>query len=178
MWLTIAHVPGVENCLADFISRNFQDNLEWSLGDRLFDRIVQCFGHPQIDLFASRLNKKVDRYVAWTPDPGAFAIDAFSIDWSCYFFYAFPLFSVVSRAIEKILEEEAEGILVVPHWATRPWWGRLSSLHLRKIQFRPKKGNLVPIGNPENGAMLSRSPLVAYRFSQNLYSSKGLTKLP
>ena len=36
---------------------------------------------PDIDLFASRLNKQFDCYVAYRPDPGAAAIDALSIHW-------------------------------------------------------------------------------------------------
>ena len=35
IWLLIAHVPGVENVLVDFHSRHFQDNLEWSLSDKI-----------------------------------------------------------------------------------------------------------------------------------------------
>ena len=33
-WLSIAHVPGLENVLADFHSRHFQDNLKSSLSDK------------------------------------------------------------------------------------------------------------------------------------------------
>ena len=42
-WLAIAHILGVENVLADYKSRNFSDNLEWSLSTGLFKRIVNCF---------------------------------------------------------------------------------------------------------------------------------------
>ena len=43
----------------------------------------------------------MDRYVSWHPDPGAFAIDAFSLDWSVFkLFYAFHPFSCVGPTIE------------------------------------------------------------------------------
>ena len=165
-WLSIAHIPGVDNVLADFKSRHFQDNLEWALNDKLFEKIVESFGQPDVDLFASRLNRKLHNYVARYPDPDAMAIDAFCLDWSEFkCFYAFPPFSCAGLVIEKALEERATGILVVPHWPTRPWWGRLIALQLKRRTFRPRKNNLKPIGSPDNVPMLNRSPLAAFLFS-------------
>lgn len=37
---------------------------------------------PDIDLFTSRLNAKTDCFVSWHPEPGAMAVDAFSISWA------------------------------------------------------------------------------------------------
>ena len=71
----IAHVTGIENTLADYKSRNFSDNLEWKLNQKLFDKIFGIWGVPDIDLFASRLNCKVQKFVAWQPDAEAFWID-------------------------------------------------------------------------------------------------------
>ena len=57
-------------------------------------------------------------------------MDAFSLDWSDFNFYAFPPFSLIGVVIEKIVEERAVGTLVVPWWTGQPWWGRLASLQL------------------------------------------------
>ena len=56
MVLTIAHIPGVENVLADKKSRVFADNLEWELNGEIFEKETRIFGIPEIDLFATRLN--------------------------------------------------------------------------------------------------------------------------
>ena len=46
---------------------------------------------PDIDLFASRINYRLKPYVSYKPDPGAVAVDAFTIQWSQYvFFMLFP----------------------------------------------------------------------------------------
>ena len=164
IWLSIAHIPGVDNELADFKSRNFADNLEWELNPAIFEKVVRIFGKPEIDLFASRLNTKVQVYVAWKPDPHAFAIDAFTLKWSKFFFYAFPPFSCVGKVIQKVLEEGAKGILIVPWWPGQPWWGRLVARKLRRLQFRAKKDNLLPQGDPENTEFLSKTPLGAFLF--------------
>ncbi|XP_067045964.1 uncharacterized protein [Acropora muricata] len=93
VWLSAVHTPGAENTEADSLSRNLNPNLEWSLTDRAFTRILEdfCFT-PSVDLFASRLNHKLETYVSWKPDPFATFIDAFTIDWGPQSFYAFPPF--------------------------------------------------------------------------------------
>ena len=67
-----------------------------------------------IDLFASRHNAKIETYVSWRPQPMAKFADAFSIEWSQFFFYAFPPFCLVSRCVQKIIHDQALGILVIP----------------------------------------------------------------
>ena len=169
VWLSIAHIPGVDNVMADFKSRNFEDNLEWELSEKLYERIVDRFGEPEIDLFATRLNCKVPRFIAWYPDPEAWAVDAFAWSWSGLKFYAFPPFSVVGKVIEKVLEDEAEGTLVVPWWPSQPWWGRLITQKLPHLRFRPKKKNLKPSGTPDNTGVLNNCPLGAFHFTAKPY---------
>ena len=51
---------------------------EWKLNEKVFTRICELFVHPDIDLFASRLNKQMTKYVSWFPEPEAMTSDAFS----------------------------------------------------------------------------------------------------
>ena len=94
-WLTAAYLPGKANVIADAMSRKFNDQIEWQLNVCIFNRINDEFGPFEIDLFASRLNKQLGRYCAWKPDPAAVAVDAFSVDWTNKYFYAFPPFCLV-----------------------------------------------------------------------------------
>ena len=71
IWLSAAHIPGKESCIADFKSRNIQDNKEWSLNPYVFQVISQHFYVHSIDLFASRLNNKVEKFVSYRPEQGA-----------------------------------------------------------------------------------------------------------
>ena len=77
---------------------------------------------PDIDLFASRLNKQFPSYVAYRPDPESIAIDAFSINWENLKFYAFPPFSVITAVLKKIQEDKAIGVCVLPNWPTQAWF--------------------------------------------------------
>ena len=122
IWLSAAHIPGSSNVDADQLSRNFNLNLEWMLSKPIFQRIVSLFGMPDIDLFASRLNAQVETFVSWRPQPHAKFVDAFSIEWSQLFFYVFPPFCLISRCVQKIIHDQASGILVIARWTTQPFF--------------------------------------------------------
>ena len=121
IWITAAHLPGKLNVEADNMSRHFNDRTEWTLNEHAFKEIVHHFGQPDIDLFASRLNKQVSRYISWLPDPEAEAVDAFTVDWKSLNFYAFPPFCLISKCLQKIKCDDAMSLLVVPNWPTQPW---------------------------------------------------------
>ena len=60
------------------------------LNDGVFRGIVSQTFVPEVDLFASRLNAKTDKFISWHPEPGAFGIDAFSLNWANMNCYGFP----------------------------------------------------------------------------------------
>ena len=79
MWLSAAHIPGTVNIEADKQSRVIVDGTEWKLNPALFQKIVEKFGKLVIDLFATRINKQLGRYVSWHPEPEAMAVNALSL---------------------------------------------------------------------------------------------------
>ena len=85
------------------------------------------FGLADIDLFASRLNAQLETCVSWQPDLKAKYIDAFAIVWSC-FFRAFSPFCLASRCVQKIIQDKATEILVIPLWPTQPFFSMVLSL--------------------------------------------------
>ena len=90
------------------MSREFNATLEWTLNSSFFDKVVQGFSRPTVDLFASRVNYRLPAYVSWKPDPNAFFVDAFSISWAQFTHgYVFPPFCLLSRCIQKIAQEKA-----------------------------------------------------------------------
>lgn len=122
IWLSATHVPGIDN-EADFMSRHFNESVEWKLKECFFSKISQIWGMPDVDMFASRLNKQVDCFVSWKPDPDAMAVNAFSLNWSDYsLIYSFVPFSLVGRTIQKLRQDRGEMILVAPVWTTQNWY--------------------------------------------------------
>ena len=67
---------------------------------------------PVLDLFASRLNYQLPRYVSWIPDPNAVGADAFTLDWGTQYNYAFPPFSLIPEVVQKLEEDQAEIVMV------------------------------------------------------------------
>ena len=91
---------------------------------------------PQIDLFASRVNRQFLIYCSFNPDTDASCIDAFTLSWS--YFYCFPPFSCVLEVLQKIIQDKETGIMVVPMWPTQSWYPILTSLLvLPPITFPP-----------------------------------------
>ena len=130
MWLTAIHIPGKENGQADNLSRQFNDNLEWSISQQAYDTIclTKGIGYPTIDLFASCLNNKLPKYASFYPDPMATHINAFSFKWEEYI-YAFPPFNLISKVLTKIQHDKTIKMLViVPYWFTQPWFPNLINM--------------------------------------------------
>lgn len=120
-----APIAGKTNVDADRQSRQYSDNLEWMLDKRQFQIIKSKYPQLEIDLFASRLNTQLSNYVAWKPDPECMAVDAFTIPWKFNIFYAFPPFSLIPQVIQKVIQDQATGIIITPFWTTQTWCSQL-----------------------------------------------------
>ena len=146
IWITPAHIPGVENTEADLASRVFNDQTEWKLDPQVLTDIFTLFGRPVLDLFASRLNYQLLRYVSWIPDPNAVGVDAFTLDWGTQYNYAFPPFSLIPQVLQKFEEHQqrrAEMVLVAPHWPTQFWFPKLTRLLVQNPVLLPSQLNIV-----------------------------------
>jgi len=150
IWLTASHIAGVDNTIADLESRKTRRETEWSLNPNIFHKAVEAIGlTPDIDLFASRLNYKCEKYISYQPDPGAFAINAFHIPWERYSFYAFPPFCIIQKVLRKIQADKATGIIVVPHWPTQAWWPYLMRMLIAAPLILPRnRDTLILPSNP------------------------------
>ena len=81
-----------------------------------------------MDLFATRLNNQLGRYVSWRPDPFAVATDAFAISWQGEVGYAFPPFALIGKCLQKVRQEKCTVVLVTPVWDAQPWYPVLLDL--------------------------------------------------
>ena len=138
-WIISCHIPGKLNTEADEESRQICAKTEWMLNPELFQQAVRELRFtPEVDLFASRLNKQLPVFYSFRPDPEASSIDAFSTDWGDLYFYAFPPFICVGRALQKIQMDKATGIIVVPDWPNQCWYQELKSMTINDILLPPR----------------------------------------
>ena len=171
--LSVSFVAGISNSEADRLSRKINDDLEWALDDNIFKEIVKKYGKPDIDLFASRLNHKLDKYVSYRPDPSACAVDAFSIPWNNYYVYIFAPFSTLNMVFRKIAEDETEALVIAPLWNTQSWWPQLAHLLVDfPVTLPPAQKILYLPNKPDRIHPLQKLRLGAFRLSGKFYKAE------
>ena len=92
-----------------------------------------------MDLFASRLNYKLKPYCAFGLDPYCIHVDCFTIPWnSPYIYYANPPFSMLTKTIQKVQQENSTIMIVFLFWQQQIWLNRLLELPISEIVILPK----------------------------------------
>ncbi len=77
--LTAAHLPSSSNVIADKESRHVYREGEWRLNPSSVQSAMTKFKFtPEIDLFASGLNKLFTKFCSYRPNPEAMYIDVMS----------------------------------------------------------------------------------------------------
>ena len=133
------HRPGVNNELADYLSRNRPDPTEWSLNPNAARKLFRRWGTPQIDLFASHLNHKVPLWFSRQEHQAAAGTDAFAQSWKGWFVYAFPPTNLILRTLIKIWEDQSQAIVLVPHWPRQGWFNLLLQMATETpVMFLPQ----------------------------------------
>ena len=164
-WISATHIPGSENLDADQASRIFNQRTEWTLPTSIFTTLAERFGLPSIDLFASRLNHKLNLYVSWIPDPFCTEVDAFTVDWHSHYPYIFAPFNIIHRCINKIQYDRVDKTLIVfPVWPNQPWFAQLLKLLTSHIYIIPKNPPLtLPWEDPPHQQLhpMSKSLILA-----------------
>ena len=157
-WITAKHVPGTSNTIADLASRQFTSYSEWTLDRDVFHQIAQRIYRPDVDLFATRANHRLPRYVSRYPDPGAMATDAFLCDWSQWRSWIYAPLVLLPRIIQKIKRDKATALILAPVWKGQPWFPSLLELLMDYPRQLPQIPNLITLpSQPEKEHPLQHS---------------------
>lgn len=165
-WITATFIAGSENLEADFASRHFTADTEWGLNPEIFESLCEKWFTPDVDLFGSEFNHLLPTYVSWGPDAGAFACDAFLLNWADFnSVYLFPPFRLVSRCIKKIRWEKPKGFLVAPNWPGQVWFADVVSLSKVPPLIVPRRNkNLIPKSVDNLMSKLHSTTLIIVQF--------------
>ena len=141
--LQISYVKSKENS-SDRMFRNFsQFNMqtEWELDPQDFKKLEEWWTcTPELDLFASDLNCKLPKFMSWKPCINSLHIDAFTVSWTNIKGFLFPPFSLISRTIKKMYDDQVENICgIFPLWQTKSWWPSLMRLIQGPVKILPKE---------------------------------------
>jgi len=181
------YIPSAENP-ADAPSRGVTDASDWMLDPSIFAALCRHFHiHPDVDLFASRLNSQLPQFVSWGPQPGAMEVDALAINWTALCLYAFPPFALLSRVLSKLSQSPGCLILLIaPVWDAQPWYPLLLRLLVAQPVLLPGRPDLLssPSGHSHPmirsghmqlaGWLISPDPLRQRAFRRRLSSSCSL----
>ncbi|XP_066600551.1 uncharacterized protein [Prorops nasuta] len=179
LWVFASYIASKDNVEADTASRANNVDTEWELANWAFDKITDKFGKVEIDLFASSLNRKCDRYCSWHPESEAYCIDAFTIDWSAWKFFAFPPMALILKCLQKIKNDQAEGILIAPVWPSQPWYPLWSTMIVGEpIFFQPDNNLLLSPCRTIQHPLASKLRLMAGLLSGMLIKGKDLKTEP
>ena len=107
--ISAVYIPGQLNFIADILSRLINLNSEWKLNPAIFRQICVIYNTLDLDLFATRANNQVQKFISWFPDPDAVATNAFSIPWSNQLCYAFPPYSQIMKCLKKNSVQQSQG---------------------------------------------------------------------
>ena len=132
--LQVRHIPGRLNVIADKLSRHYQViQTEWSLHQEVFNLLCQQWHSPEVDLFATRYNNKLPKFVSPVPDPHAWAMDApGSLSWEGLDLYAFPPIPLLGNVVNKILSHDCQWIIIIaPGWPNMSWFWDLVELSVQ-----------------------------------------------
>jgi hypothetical protein len=130
--LKTTYVPSQFNP-ADAPSRKMVTQLEWSIDPLFFQQLEKEWGHHTIDLFATAINKKVARFISWSPEPTAWSQDAFNSNWSKMGrIYACPPWSLLPKVLQKIKMDKVKGTVITPFWPSALWYPTIRQMSVCK----------------------------------------------
>ena len=142
IFITATHIPGIRNGKLDQESRKSELRPEWKSHESIFGYIQKYLDfYPSVDLFASRTNSQLPLFFAYRPDPKAEVINAFCVSWHNLSFYCFPPFSCIGKVLQKIIFDNATGILILPNWPSQFWFTVLQDLLLTEVFIIPPNAN-------------------------------------
>ena len=112
----------------------------------------------EVDLFASRLIRKLPHFYSWRLDPDAEATDAFLQDWSKVRGFANPPWCLIHRCLSKVKAESARLVIVVPLWKTQSWFPLLLELLEDCLRVLPHQADLVVMPSDQGFLMQQGVP--------------------
>lgn len=142
--LSAVHVPGEENTLPDRLSR-LVDRNDWLAAPEILDAVERRWGRLTFDRFASAASRLPGRpYNSQFYDVGTAGVDALrqpASSWRAHFNWINPPWALMMRALLKVRETGAHGVVLAPWWPAAPWWPLLWSLSAESpITFPPRFG--------------------------------------
>ena len=153
----------LENTQADFLSRHRMQRWDFKLAPSEFWRICHRLQvWPILDAFSSSRSHQIPRYMTWEQDSRATAINALDYYWDPVT-WLFPLVPLIPLALERVLEQQIEAILICPRWKGAMWWPQLVKLRMEMAPVRlPAAADCLKLPKGRTEELPRLDPLYAF----------------
>ena len=112
--LLALYIASKKNVLADQLSCSDQVvPTEWYFLPRVLKGICEVFGHPHLDLLATRANTKLSPYISPVSDPMVWRQDVFQHLWDSHTALAFPPFALIWQVLSRVLLSTGLSLVLV-----------------------------------------------------------------
>lgn len=137
------HLPGVQNCAADLLSRQKPPPGEWRLNPVVVQMIWERNGVAQVDLFASRSTTHCLQWFSLSEPDSPLGQDALAHPWPDCLLYAFPPLPLLMTTLHRIAQSNHRVLLVAPFWPGRVWFPLILNLLDGEPWLLPQRRDLL-----------------------------------
>jgi ribonuclease HI len=142
--LTAEHISGVNNSIADRLSR-ISPGGDYALRPQVLQQLLRSWG-VQIgaDLFAAGWNAQHPCYFSTSSDRNALGRNAFNVRWNQFTLpLLHPPLPLLPKVLRRLEQEKMTAILIAPLWSRQPWSELLRSMTVRMQDLGPTERVLV-----------------------------------
>jgi hypothetical protein len=142
----------------EYTRMNLEGASDWSLSQTVFSRINTQLGLLEMDFFASDENRKLKNYITYETD-------AFTYPWNHHRGYFCVPFALLSKILNKLHQEQAVAVVILPVWPSQTWWKLSKTFEIRSVELNGTdfvaglSGNIEPL----NGNWLIKAALMDFR---------------
>ena len=134
--VTAEYLLGTLNTRTGKASREMKNSSsEWILKKPIYQKLIQALGPVDVDLFASRFYLQIPKLISWQPDPHAWVVDAFQINWIHLKACTFTPFAVIRRVLAKVMRDKRTLIIITSVWPPQPWYTQLLRMSIQDPIF-------------------------------------------
>lgn len=110
--------------------------------------LMSRMGTKRAPAFASENNRKCEKFASRFPQRNSWE-NALQMQWTRTFAYAFPLFPLILRVLNKMKREPCHLILITPAWPRQFWYTELLLCSISPHILFPPLPNLLSMNNSQ-----------------------------